>query len=207
MSEPTSARLAIALRYRALCRGIVGRAGGAVQALAIGADRARRAVRAHAIAQYITGGIRAVHVGGGASTGAGRRHCCATGAVRRTSGLGRQAPGQAERLGGGIGPAGGRRVQSGSQKRRNDLRPYLHCAQKTEAKNHRKLDLSFQEILLLRFCIVTRLPGDVKRKYPGQAPAKAPSFRTVFQFRPVPREPSFFSITVIVSFDSPIPSG
>ncbi len=38
-------------------------------------------------------------------------------------------------------------------------------------------------------------------------PAITPSLSTVFQFRAVPRMPSVFSITVLVNFDSPIPSG
>jgi len=150
MSEPASACVAIALRDRALGCAVVGRAGGAVQALAIGAGRARRAARVHTIAHYITGGIRAVDVDRGASAEAGRRHRCANGAVRRTSALGRQAPSQ-ERLGSYVGPTGDRRVQPGSQKRRNDLRPYLHCAEKDETKNHRELKVSFQRNLPFHF--------------------------------------------------------
>ena len=34
-----------------------------------------------------------------------------------------------------------------------------------------------------------------------------PSFNTVFQFRAVPRVPSFFSIKAVVSFERPTPSG
>lgn len=36
---------------------------------------------------------------------------------------------------------------------------------------------------------------------------RAASFRTVFQFRPVPRTPSVFSIWVLVNFERPIPVG
>jgi hypothetical protein len=43
----------------------------------------------------------------------------------------------------------------------------------------------------------------LKRPYPNLSP----TFSTVFQFRAVPRVPSAFSITLIVSFDTPIPSG
>ncbi len=38
-------------------------------------------------------------------------------------------------------------------------------------------------------------------------PARAASFSTVFQLRPVPLVPSFFSITAMVSFERPMPSG
>jgi hypothetical protein len=230
MPETTSACGGIALLHRALRRAVVGRAGGAVQALAIGARRARRrAGRGHAVAHDITGGARTFHVDGGASAGAGRRHRRANRAICGTSGFGRQAPSQEERLGSGVGPAGGRRGHPGGQKRRKDLRPYFHRAQKSKTENHRELDLSFQRSLLYCPAMMDKLLGAVKLllNQPSRAanrvaprvefrnpatagpqfPARAPSFRTVFQLRPVPREPSFFSITVIVSFDSPMPSG
>jgi hypothetical protein len=35
----------------------------------------------------------------------------------------------------------------------------------------------------------------------------APSFRTVFQLRPVPGVPNFFSISLAVSLDCPTPAG
>ena len=41
----------------------------------------------------------------------------------------------------------------------------------------------------------------------SQPPARAASFSTVFQLRPVPLVPSFFSITAMVSFERPMPSG
>lgn len=41
----------------------------------------------------------------------------------------------------------------------------------------------------------------------GHSAARTPSFSTVFQFRPVPRLPSFFSMKALVTRERPIPSG
>ena len=38
-------------------------------------------------------------------------------------------------------------------------------------------------------------------------PASSASFRTVFQFRAVPRVPSFCSMSLLVNFEVPIPAG
>jgi hypothetical protein len=137
------------IRPRAGRRAAVGRTGRAVQPLAEW-KALYRATRGHTIAHHVTAGARAVRIDGQARTrGATRRHRWARRALRGAGSLRREAPGQPEGRGRGIRPARGRRADSGSQERGNDLCPSLRSAEQNQTEDHhRDLNVSFQRSLL-----------------------------------------------------------